>query len=284
MRAIQLDPRNPFPSALEAWAELDRVLHYSDPIGEIAALKTFLTRYQARVAADSAKTAGPTAMPLMAARPAAPSVPSAMPASAAVASVTPQSAPQAVVHPRPVAVPSPTHDVPPSVSPAASCTPRHPHALTLPSLQRSRRQARTIRRPRQPVRGGRKHHGEEQHGDSRPMDRGGRRPRRVDVRWHACRRPHHDAGGGARGSRHAGGADQSRRRDGRHRRSAAGGAAQAAAQAGAARRRARDRRRRAIDPGDDHPGRTGVAVHRDPRATSRRSASCRFAPNPPARR
>ena len=56
MRAIQLDPRNPFPSALEAWAELDRVLHYSDPIAEIAALKTFLTRYQARVAADGAKT------------------------------------------------------------------------------------------------------------------------------------------------------------------------------------------------------------------------------------
>ena len=129
MRAIQLDPRNPFPSALEAWAELDRVLHYSDPIAEIAALKTFLTRYQARVAADSAKTAGPTAMPLMAARPAAPSVPSAMPDSAAVASVTPQSAPQAVAHPRPVAVPSPTHGVPPSVSPAAFM---HPQASTRP--------------------------------------------------------------------------------------------------------------------------------------------------------
>jgi serine/threonine protein kinase len=58
MRAIQLDPRNPFPSALEAWAELDRVLHYSDPIAEVAALKSFLTRYHGRVAADSMKTAG----------------------------------------------------------------------------------------------------------------------------------------------------------------------------------------------------------------------------------
>ncbi len=63
MRAIQLDPRNPFPSALEAWAELDRVLHYSDPIGEVAALKSFLTRYHARVAADSTKTAGPAPAP-----------------------------------------------------------------------------------------------------------------------------------------------------------------------------------------------------------------------------
>jgi serine/threonine protein kinase len=54
VRAIQLDSRNPFPSALEAWAELDRVLHYSDPIAEIASLKLFLTRYHARVAAEGA--------------------------------------------------------------------------------------------------------------------------------------------------------------------------------------------------------------------------------------
>jgi serine/threonine protein kinase len=101
MRAIQLDPRNPFPSALEAWAELDRVLHYSDPIAEVAALKSFLTRYQARVAADSAK-----ANPAPAAAP-APSRPTAVP-SASVASITGASAvhkpgPQAVVHPRPAA-------------------------------------------------------------------------------------------------------------------------------------------------------------------------------------
>ena len=148
MRAIQLDPRNPFPSALEAWAELDRVLHYSDPIAEIAALKTFLTRYQARVAADSAKTAGPTAMPHMAARPAAPSAPSAMPASAAVASVTPQSGPQAVAHPRPVAVPGPDSRRSFVGFPGrVLCTPRHPHALTLRSLPRSSRRRPTIRRP-----------------------------------------------------------------------------------------------------------------------------------------
>jgi serine/threonine protein kinase len=109
MRAIQLDPRNPFPSALEAWAELDRVLHYSDPIGEIAALKTFLTRYQARVAADSAKTAAPAAMPPMASRPSAPSAPAP--------------------HPRPVPVAGQTQGSPSSGSTVASV---HPQTSTRP--------------------------------------------------------------------------------------------------------------------------------------------------------
>ena len=116
MRAIQLDPRNPFPSALEAWAELDRVLHYSDPIAEIAALKTFLTRYQARVAAETNRNAVPTPLPQVV-RPvtpaaSAPQAPSAPPAP---------SAPQAVAHPRPVAVANPTH-------PQASTRPESPVA------------------------------------------------------------------------------------------------------------------------------------------------------------
>ena len=50
-RALQIDSRTPFSSALEAWAELDRVLHYSDPIAEMDALKLFLTRYYAAVGA-----------------------------------------------------------------------------------------------------------------------------------------------------------------------------------------------------------------------------------------
>src|SRR5512138_1224074 len=79
-RALQLDPRNPFPSALEAWVELDRVLHYSDPLGEVAALEAFLTRYQARVAADGTKAAGPAPVP-PALRPAAVTAPA--PAAAA---------------------------------------------------------------------------------------------------------------------------------------------------------------------------------------------------------
>ena len=56
-RSLQLDPRNPFPSAIEAWAELDRVLHYSDPLGEVAALEAFLKRYQTGLPADPIKPA-----------------------------------------------------------------------------------------------------------------------------------------------------------------------------------------------------------------------------------
>ena len=48
-RALQIDSKTPFSSAPEAWAELDRVLHYSDPIAEIEALKVFLSRYHAGV-------------------------------------------------------------------------------------------------------------------------------------------------------------------------------------------------------------------------------------------
>jgi serine/threonine protein kinase len=118
MRAIQLDPRNPFPSALEAWAELDRVLHYSDPIAEIAALKTFMTRYQARVAADSAKASGPTSVPHMVARAVAPSAP------------TPQSGPQAA-HPRPVGVPGQSHG---SSSSGSTVAAMHPQASTRPDV------------------------------------------------------------------------------------------------------------------------------------------------------
>jgi hypothetical protein len=111
LRAMQLDPRNPFPSALEAWAELDRVLHYSDPIGEVAALKSFLTRYQARVAsADAVNVASPVARTTPAAtRPTAvapapigPSTPAA-PASSAAPAAAAQLRPVASSGPRVVA-------------------------------------------------------------------------------------------------------------------------------------------------------------------------------------
>jgi serine/threonine protein kinase len=126
LRAIQLDPRNPFPSALEAWAELDRVLHYSDPIGEVAALKSFLTRYQARVAADSAKTPSPAAAAAPAAhRPTAvPAAPSAPPAPAAA-----KPGPQAVVSPRPASA-AQTPSIP--LSGPQSVASMHPQASTRP--------------------------------------------------------------------------------------------------------------------------------------------------------
>ena len=144
MRAIQLDPRNPFPSALEAWAELDRVLHYSDPIGEVAALKSFLTRYQARVAADGARIASPAPTPAAsavptpapAAVPAAPrptavaSAPAVVPTPAAPAPVAPKPGPQAVVLLRPA---GPVAHVPsiPLSGPQAVAS-MHPQASTRP--------------------------------------------------------------------------------------------------------------------------------------------------------
>ncbi len=125
MRAIQLDPRNPFPSALEAWAELDRVLHYSDPIAEVAALKSFLTRYHA--AADSGKTVSPSPAPA-APRPTA--VLNAAPAPVAA----PKAGPQPVAQPRPVAERVPSiplsgpHPVASSMHPQASTRPDSPVA------------------------------------------------------------------------------------------------------------------------------------------------------------
>jgi serine/threonine protein kinase len=65
-RALQIDSKTPFSSAPEAWAELDRVLHYSDPIAEIEALKVFLSRYHAGVG-----TADPLQGPTRQAPPAA---------------------------------------------------------------------------------------------------------------------------------------------------------------------------------------------------------------------
>ena len=81
-RSLQLDPRNPFASAIEAWAELDRVLHYSDPLGEVAALEAFLKRYQAALTADPIKPA-PVAATTMPPKPTP--VPRPMPTSVAPA-------------------------------------------------------------------------------------------------------------------------------------------------------------------------------------------------------
>ena len=85
-RALQLDPRNPFASAVEAWGELDRVLHYSDPLGEVAALEAFLKRYQGSIGGDPIKSPAPTSAPIV--RP----TPIARPTPTPVASAAPVSA------------------------------------------------------------------------------------------------------------------------------------------------------------------------------------------------
>ena len=49
MRALQLDPVSSFPSAMEAWAELDKIIGDSDEIAAPQALETFLAQYHALV-------------------------------------------------------------------------------------------------------------------------------------------------------------------------------------------------------------------------------------------
>ncbi|HZL95978.1 MAG TPA: PEGA domain-containing protein, partial [Vicinamibacterales bacterium] len=92
-RALQIDSKTPFSSAPEAWAELDRVLHYSDPIAEIEALKVFLSRYH-----DVVGTADPFQAPTRQAPPAAPMSSAVSPkpspvTAAAVPSTLTQAAP-----------------------------------------------------------------------------------------------------------------------------------------------------------------------------------------------
>lgn len=108
-RALQIDSKTPFGSAPEAWAELDRALHYSDPIAEIEALQRFMARYHAVAAADQgspAPSVPPSTSPGLAppvmqtpnrtsasavtppASPAAPAMPSAAQATPAVQTAT----------------------------------------------------------------------------------------------------------------------------------------------------------------------------------------------------
>src|SRR5262245_17173473 len=92
-RALQIDSKTPFSSAPEAWAELDRVLHYSDPIAEIEALKVFMSRYYAAVgAAEPSQTVAPHAPQPAAVSPVVPK-PSAPVVAAAGPSTSTQAAP-----------------------------------------------------------------------------------------------------------------------------------------------------------------------------------------------
>ena len=112
-RALQIDSKTPFSSAPEAWAELDRVLHYSDPIAEVEALKVFLSRYHAAVG---------TADPLQA--------PTRQPPPAAVmpSPVSPKPSPVTAA-----AVPSPLTQAAPAQTPM----PTSNHASPSPSSQAS---------------------------------------------------------------------------------------------------------------------------------------------------
>ena len=120
-RALQIDSKTPFSSAPEAWAELDRVLHYSDPIAEIEALKVFMSRYHATIGiADSVPASTPH-------RPPAPAMPApaVQPQKPFVVAAPPVSVPAAPAH---TPMPTTTHASPLSTSPAPG-----PHASAAPS-------------------------------------------------------------------------------------------------------------------------------------------------------
>jgi len=113
-RALQIDSKTPFSSAPEAWAELDRVLHYSDPIAEIEALKVFLSRYHAAVG---------TADPLHAATPQAPhAAVMSSPVAPKPSSVLAAAVPSTLTPAAPAYTPMPTsnHASPSSASPASA--------------------------------------------------------------------------------------------------------------------------------------------------------------------
>jgi PEGA domain len=110
-------------------------LHYSDPIAEVAALKGFLTRFHARLAADTGKPSSPATIPTPAAMrptavPSAPAAPVSAPAPAPAAAVAPKLGPQAIVPPRPPAAVAQAPSVPlPAPDPVPSM---HPQAATRP--------------------------------------------------------------------------------------------------------------------------------------------------------
>ena len=113
-RALQIDSKTPFSSAPEAWAELDRVLHYSDPIAEIEALKVFLSRYHAVVG-----TADPLQAPTRQAPPVAPMSSAVSPKPSPV---TAASVPSTLTQAAPPHTPMPTsnHASPSSSSQAST--------------------------------------------------------------------------------------------------------------------------------------------------------------------
>ena len=109
-RALQIDSKTPFGSAPEAWAELDRVLHYSDPIAEMDALKRFISRYHAAVGIEESPQQAvpqPTQAPAASIQtPVKPSKPVVVPSTSNQAS--------------PVYTPMPTTNPTPSSAPQAS--------------------------------------------------------------------------------------------------------------------------------------------------------------------
>ncbi len=133
-RMLQLDTRQSFASAVDAWADLERVLGTSDYVASFGALKAFMAEYAGHAPAG-ALVAGATMPPPAAAAPTpiaparvapapvAPAVAPAPVARAAVAPIVPGQTPPRPQPPVPASRPSPapmTASVPAAAAPVAS--------------------------------------------------------------------------------------------------------------------------------------------------------------------
>jgi hypothetical protein len=148
-RALQIDSRTPFGSALEAWADLDRVLHYSDPIAELESLRSFLARYEADASSDDIASfvTPPSAAPPSVAPPAAapparpvdaiPPRPLAPPPVTVSAQASAPPAPKVTAVPPKPAAPAPVTTAPAGAASAASATPSFWDRLPPPATDES---------------------------------------------------------------------------------------------------------------------------------------------------
>jgi hypothetical protein len=125
-RALQLEPRNSFTSALEARTELDKVLSDSDFVAAPAAVETFLAQYHAVVDPTPAPAPAPKARvepPAPAPRVEPPPPPRVEPPKV---KVEPAAPPKVKVEPvappkvEPLPAPKPAHKAPEPVQPIAA--------------------------------------------------------------------------------------------------------------------------------------------------------------------
>lgn len=152
-RALQLDPRNSFSSAIEARTELDAVLRETDYAAAPSTLENFLAQYDACVGLDSQPAAAPV-IPIVPVQPApvaqaprAPATPGPKPAASSVAHpvaahVPPPVAPSPVMAKAetlapPAAMPAPKLPGP-ATAPLRSPDEAHAHMPTKQSSSRNR--------------------------------------------------------------------------------------------------------------------------------------------------
>jgi serine/threonine protein kinase len=130
-RALQLDARNAFASAVEARNELDKVIGDSEFLASPASLDDFLKRYHAEVDKPSAATpsaprpVAPSVFPSASASPMVPASPTAVAPSTVAAATTPHPAapPLASVPPRAVESGAAFSGLSPATKPSSSVTP-----------------------------------------------------------------------------------------------------------------------------------------------------------------